>query len=66
MAPLVPIKSDEPVAPSLERQYAVVGKHSARCLREKHDDFMHGMDHCAVGSDSNHCDCTAHYVEIRF
>jgi len=57
---LVPLTDTKPAH---ARRYKVVGEHSARCKREKHEDYMHGMTACAVGTDRNHCDCTAHWVE---
>ena len=64
--PLVPLdKTDTPVEPPA-RTYAVTGEHAARCKREEHPDWMHSFTGCAVGSDKDHCDCTAHYVEVRF
>ena len=64
MPPLVPLESD--TEPSLSRSYAVTGRHSRRCADEAHPDWMHSFGGCAVGSDKDHCDCTAHYTEIRF
>ena len=59
---MVPLADTKP-APA--RRYHVIGTHSARCKREKHEDYMHGMNECAVGSEKNHCDCKAHWAEDR-
>ena len=46
------------------RSRKLVGEHSARCKREKHEDWQHGWHGCAVGTEHNHCDCTARWREV--
>lgn len=48
-------------------EHVLEGEHSARCKREKHEDWQHGTSGCAVGprDDPRHCDCKAHWVEVR-
>lgn len=49
------------------REHEVVGTHSARCKRLKHEDWQHGLEKCAapLGPDRIACDCTAHWQEVR-
>jgi hypothetical protein len=53
-------KSVHPVG----RDHKLVGEHDARCKREKHEDWQHGLTGCAVGTESNHCACKAYWVEV--
>lgn len=47
-----------------EREFVLVGDHSARCRAGKHEDWQHGVSGCAVGPEgSAHCDCTARWKE---
>lgn len=49
-------------ASGVERE--LVGKHSPRCARQKHEDWQHGILGCSVGSSEyDHCDCTVHWAE---
>lgn len=47
------------------RHHKLTGSHSAACRRQKHEDWQHGMQGCAVGNERSHCDCEAHWVEVR-
>lgn len=47
------------------RKMKLVGEHSARCKRQKHEDWQHGTHGCAVGTENDHCDCKARWREAR-
>jgi hypothetical protein len=49
--------------PDSARGYHLVGKHSVICVRQKHEDWQHGLTGCAVGRDPTHCECKVRWVE---
>lgn len=49
-----------------QRRYAIIGKHSKRCVDEQHPDYAHALTAdlgCRFGTEKKKCDCTAHYAE---